>query len=90
MKSIYLFLKDSDFKLEFGFEDETWLQIMIYCANIFFCLNETNAFIKNSACSVFTMHMLSQKKLVLENLRLNMVECFPILHEFFAYHWMPE
>jgi hypothetical protein len=54
-QEIYLFLKDSDFNVKFKFEDETWLKRVTYLADIFSCLNETNASVQDSACSVFTV-----------------------------------
>jgi hypothetical protein len=54
-QEIYLFLKDSGFNVKFKFEDETWLKRVTYLADIFSCLNETNASVQDSACSVFTV-----------------------------------
>jgi hypothetical protein len=49
----YLAEKKNHYK--FKFEDETWLNRVTYLADIFSCLNETNASVQDSACSVFTV-----------------------------------
>ncbi|KAL0829195.1 hypothetical protein ABMA28_004032 [Loxostege sticticalis] len=84
---IYIFLKDSDFNLKFRFEDETWLKRVTYLAVIFSCLNETNASMQGSTCSVFTVHdkinaLIKKIEFWKTCLRSNIFECFPLLHEF--------
>lgn len=84
---IYIFLKDSDFNLKFRFEDETWLKRVTYLADIFSCLNETNASMQGSTCSVFTVHdkinaLIKKIEFWKTCLRSNIFECFPLLHEF--------
>ncbi|KAL0829821.1 hypothetical protein ABMA28_003304 [Loxostege sticticalis] len=84
---IYIFLKDSDFNLKFRFEDETWLKRVTYLADIFSCLNETNASMQGSTCSVFTVHdkinaLIKKIEFWKTCLRSNIFECFRLLHEF--------